>query len=435
MESTNINNPALRIPPPYCAASKKKRKLLFFIIVFIGCYSILVIYYETKILNRVYNKNHAGSIEQGAMHEMPALNVPIQKTTSTEQGEGIKKIIQEEQEQQTAQEAERKRIGSHNHNNDINNDGTATDGSTSNAAAVQEQDKIYSLLADNDEDTKSSIATTTSTDTSASNDTTNKPPPLEESSTERDKKYISYEIVKDLPLRAVYDVVGEGCNAENGFMLSEPFQAPGLLDFSTLIDTNLNILYVGDSVAQQFAQVLQEATHPIKRETIRYTYGNVHESTHIALTPSGGTVAGTRVTGPMINITRDEYKWFYPQGGGGWHSRDIREMKRLIRHWRPTETIFHVYNLGRSPCEKGDVEGAENATFPSKEEYPCEEKDFDVVVHQFAVSRSFVIFSTDVTCTVLMKHYKYCILCKAWSCKCHAISAFAVIPLIYHLTL
>jgi len=389
MESTTISNPALGIPP-YAATKKNNNKLLFFII-FIGCYSILVIYSETNILNRVYNKDHAGSIEQGAMHATPALNVTIQKMTSTEQGEDIKKIIQEGQEQQTAQEAERKRIGSHNGNNDINNDGTATDSSNS-GTTIQEQDKIYSLLADNDEDTNSSIATTTSTDTSAINGTTYKPPPLEESSTERDKKFISYKIVKDLPLRAVYDVVGEACNAEKGFMLSEPFQAPGLLDFSTLIDTNLNILYVGDSVAQQFAQVLQEATHPIKRETIRYTYGNVHESTHIALTPSGGTVAGTRVTGPMINITRDEYKWFYPQGGGGWHSRDIREMKRLIRHWRPTETIFHVYNLGRSPCEKGDVEGAENATFPSKEEYPCEEQDFDVVVHQFAVSRLFVIF-------------------------------------------
>ena len=212
-------------------------------------------------------------------------------------------------------------------------------------------------------------------------------------------------------------------------MLSEPFQAPGLFDFSTLIDTNLNILYVGDSVGMQFSQILQEATHPINRETIRYSYGNVHENTHIALTPSGGTVAGTRVTGLMTNKSRDRARWLPNKGGGGWQT------KRLIRHWRPTETIYHVYNLGRSPCEKGDVEGAENATFPSKEEYPCEEKDFDVVVHQFAVSRSFVIFSTDVTCTVLMKHYKYCILCKAWSCKCHAISAFAVIPLIYHLTL
>ncbi len=94
----------------------------------------------------------------------------------------------------------------------------------------------------------------------------------------------------------------------------------------------------------------------------------------------------------MTNKSRDKGRWLPNTGGGGWQTRDIREMKRLIRHWRPTETIYHVYHQGRSPCEEGDIQGAENATFPSKAEYPCEEQDFDVVVHQFAVSRPFVIF-------------------------------------------
>jgi hypothetical protein len=392
MESTTISNPALGIPP-YAATKKNNNKLLFFII-FIGCYSILVIYSETNILNRVYNKDHAGSIEQGAMHATPTLNVPIEKTTSTtdqeQEGDIKNKMVPEQEQQTSAQAAKHKRIGSHNGNNDINdNDGTATDSSTSNAAVVQEQDKINSLLADNDEDTNSSIATT-STDTSTINSSTNILSPLKESITKRNKTFISYELVKDLPLQLVYDVIGK-CDSDN-FMLPEPFQAPGLLDFSTLIDTNLNILYVGDSVSMQFAQILQEATHPINRETIRYSYGDTHENTYIALTPSGGTVAATRVTGLMTNKSRDKYKWLPPKGGGGWQTRDIREMKRLIRHWRPTETINHVYHRGRSPCEEGDVQGAENATFPSKEEYPCEEQDFDVVVHQFAVSRLFVIF-------------------------------------------
>jgi len=339
------------------------------------------------------------------MHATPALNVPIQKASSTaeqEGGEDIKKVIQE-QEQQTAESAEGKRIGSHNVNkNVINNDGAASNGTTISAAVVEEQAKKYSLLADKN-DTNSSIATT-SDDTSSSNSSiiTVIRPPLEESSRKRNKKFISYELVKDLPLQAVYDIVGEKCHVEGGFMLPEPFQAPGLLDFSTLIDTNLNILYVGDSVAQQFAQVLQEATHPIKRESIRYTTGDVwFENTHIALTPSGGTVAGTRVTGLMTNNTRDRLRWISPRKGGGWLTRDIREMKRLIRYWRPTETTYRI-NPGRSPCEQGDLlrAAAVAATFPSKEEYPCEEQDFDVVVHQFAVSRLFVIFSTAVTRTV-----------------------------------
>ena len=57
----------------------------------------------------------------------------------------------------------------------------------------------------------------------------------------------------------------------------------------------------------------------------------------------------------------------------------------MNRHWRPTETIYHLHNFGRYPCEEEGVEGAENATFPSKEE-----QDFDVVDHHL-VTRPFVI--------------------------------------------
>jgi len=255
------------------------------------------------------------------------------------------------------------------------------------------------------DDANSSIAATSTItgDTSSTrNSSTDIRPPLDESA-KRNKKFISYELVKDLPLQAVYDVMENGqltCNDESG-LLPEPFQAPGILDFSTLIDTNLNIYYVGDSVGVQFAQILQEATHPIKRETIRYAWRAPHENTHIALTPSGGTVAGTRVTGLMTRRSRDVHRWLPNSRGGGWLTRDIREMKRLVRHWRPTETIANKFGRGQSPCEEGDaVEVAENATLSSKEEYPCEEQDFDVVVHQFAVSRPSVIFSTAVTRTV-----------------------------------
>ena len=255
------------------------------------------------------------------------------------------------------------------------------------------------------QDANSSIAATSTItgDTSTSNISTDIRPPLEESARKRNKKFISYELVKDLPLQAVYDIMENEkltCNDESG-LLPEPFQAPGILDFSTLIDTNLNIYYVGDSVGVQFAQILQEATHPMKRETIRYAWRAPHENTHIALTPSGGTVAGTRVTGLMTRRSRDVHRWLPNARGGGWLTRDIREMKRLVRHWRPTETIANKFGRGQSPCEEGDaVEVAENATLSSKEEYPCEEQDFDVIVHQFAVSRPSVIFSTAVTRTV-----------------------------------
>ena len=405
-----ISNPALRIPPRGAASSSKRNKLLFCLI-FVGCCSILAIYYDANKLNSLSyistitttTTTTSSTIVQEVMHATPALNVPIQKASSTAEQEGgagdINKKIIQEQEQQTAQSAERKRIGgSHNVNkNVINDDGAASNGTTTIiAAVVEEQAEKYSLLADKNDTNSSSSIVTTSTDTSTSNSTstTIRPPLQESSSTKRNKKFISYELVKDLPFRKVYDVVGQ-CDGDD-FMLPEPFQAPGLLDFSTLIDTNLNILYVGDSVGMQFTQILQEATHPIKREVIRYSYCCFHENSYMALTPSGGTVAGVRVTGLMTNKTRDKIRWCPPTGGGGWQSRDIREMKRLVHHWRPTKTIDNILSLGQSPCEEGEVQAKvnENATFPSKEEYPCEEQGFDVVVHQFAVSRSFVIFST-----------------------------------------
>ena len=407
MESTRT------IRKPRAAAAAAKSKFLFFIF-FIGCYNI---YSQTNRLNGVNTTTkdpHATSstsIVQEAMllTATPALKVPIPKTSSTaehaggEQGD-IKKIIFPEHQQEQLSTEE-----SHNGNIVIKYDGAATSNTitsstTSISAAVgQEQENTKPpLLADND--TNSSIATsTTDTSSTTSNSSTAiRPPLVEESANKRNMKFISYELVKDLPLRAVYDIKENeelSCHDESG-LLPEPFQAPGLLDFSTLIDTNLNILYVGDSVGVQFAQILQEATHPIKRETIRYAWKAPFESSHIALTPSGGTVAGTRVTGLMTNRTRNVREWLPNSAGGGWLTRDIREMKRLNRHWRQTEDVAGKFGRGRSPCEEGEVEGAENATFPSKEEYPCEEQDFDVVVHQFAVSRPFVIIGTAVTRTV-----------------------------------
>jgi hypothetical protein len=155
------------------------------------------------------------SIVQEAMllTATPALKVPIPKTSSTaehaggEQGD-IKKIIFPEHQQEQLSTEE-----SHNGNIVIKYDGAATSNTitsstTSISAAVgQEQENTKPpLLADND--TNSSIATsTTDTSSTTSNSSTAiRPPLVEESANKRNMKFISYELVKDLPLRAVYDI-------------------------------------------------------------------------------------------------------------------------------------------------------------------------------------------------------------------------------------
>ena len=193
------------------------------------------------------------------------------------------------------------------------------------------------------------------------------------------RKFISYKLVKDLPFLNVYDPL-----VCSNHIFTEPFKEPGIMDFHMSIDTNLNIMFVGDSVSTQFAQLLQEATHPIKRQTIRYAWGNMHEGSHIAATPANGTVASIRVTGLMLHKTRDKARWMAPNGGGGWNASDIREMKRLIHQWRPVHTNVGMFRK-ESFCER-QQESVNMSYTSSTDEYSCEQNDFDVVVHQFSVS-------------------------------------------------
>jgi NACalpha-BTF3-like transcription factor len=195
------------------------------------------------------------------------------------------------------------------------------------------------------------------------------------------RKFISYKLVKDLLFLNVYDPLLVECA---NHIFTEPFKEPGVMDFHTSIDTNLNIMFVGDSVSTQFAQLLQEATHPIKRQTIRYGWKN-YEGSHIAVTPANGTVASIRVTGLMLNKTRDKARWMAPKGGGGWYASDIRELKRLIHQWRPVHSNVGYSRQEVSFCER-QQESVNMSNTSSTDEYSCEQDDFDVVVHQFSVS-------------------------------------------------
>jgi hypothetical protein len=175
-------------------------------------------------------------------------------------------------------------------------------------------------------------------------------------------------------------------------VLDESFKKPGILDFHTQVDTNLDILYVGSSVAMQFSQSFQDATQSIKRQVIRYAMRNIrfewkgmHENTHVSLTKGGGTVAGLRTTGLLLNNNRDKARFVAPRAGGGWFTSDVRELKRMVHKWMKVETLIGC-NLSSSPCEQSHnvkKDPAINAT--SDTLYSCKEKNFDVVVHQLPV--------------------------------------------------
>jgi len=98
------------------------------------------------------------------------------------------------------------------------------------------------------------------------------------------------------------------------------------------------------------------------------------------------------VTGLMLEQRRNDRRGVAPNAGGGWLEYDVREMKRLMNHWRPVEAIVSGYGEGTSPCENNTSDSPNPATRSNETNstYSCEQTDFDVVVHQFAVSIGIV---------------------------------------------
>jgi hypothetical protein len=207
---------------------------------------------------------------------------------------------------------------------------------------------------------------------------------------EAQKKFISFKILRNFPFNFGYGDLDMkslgGCTAKG---IRGTFQAgkqPGVLDFNTQIRTNLNILYVGSSVGVQFAQGFEEASAPVARQVIRYAYNWYQENTFSSLTPDNGTISGLRITGLFQKKLKDAKRYLSPNGGGGWLSYDVRELKRLAHQWRVIKSINTAYGEPTSPCE---VNGDKNITAPAllneTDDYPCEQKNFDVVVYQPAV--------------------------------------------------
>lgn len=125
---------------------------------------------------------------------------------------------------------------------------------------------------------------------------------------EKTEKVFSYKLVKN-EIQNIYSPFVGPC--DDNHVLPTSLQKKGIFDFNAWIETDLKILFVGDSVAVQSSQILQESSSPKDRHVIRFVRG-VHESTHIALTHQGGRISGLRVNGlPMENHV-DELEFMAP---------------------------------------------------------------------------------------------------------------------------
>ena len=221
------------------------------------------------------------------------------------------------------------------------------------------------------------------------------------------KKFIH----RDLPFNAssgIYNDPATTCGRERTRIVLKPFKDPGIFDFHTTVQTNLNILFVGSSIGVQFFTSFEKSANIVKSEVIRYGQGIRYRSnTQISLTPNGGTVGVLRVTGMFSMKNKDERQKMAPSAGGGWLTHDVRELRRMVNEWRPLESINSGFETATSPCEvEVEVEvknsnvthslnstnsastasSNSNATSKDKIIYSCEEKSFDIVVHQIAVS-------------------------------------------------
>lgn len=196
-------------------------------------------------------------------------------------------------------------------------------------------------------------------------------------------KFIAYKIVRNESWRSyilqnLYAPHVGPCRAE--YKLTESFKQPGVIDFHALIDTNLRILYIGDSVAMQHAQMLQEASKVNARKVVRNLakgQGN-GELAHVARTDFNGIVAALRINSFFMEKGKDvsDQKEHPPNFGPGWFSQDVQVLSKMSREWNDTLTS------SLDPFESKDNVLQRNASFGNQED------SFDVLVYQLSVSSS-----------------------------------------------
>lgn len=294
-------------------------------------------------------------------------------------------------------------------------------------ASVRSPDNVTASYDDYDDVEQQQERFSTTTHQSSSRTTNKQIIAKKQSSTTRphhhphhEGKFIMYEFIRGNydAYNYTFDPIKVRCRKDTS---RTPLPIPSevdVTDFRARIKTNLNILFIGDSVGTQFAQSFQDAAGAKRAQVIRYAWGP-HKLSHIARVEGGGKVAGLRVTGFFLEQRMNDVRRVAPFPGGGWWEHDVREMKRLVHHWRKITSLNDLMNLQQQEEEQDeqlnhqqgeddyykytetDSRSDKNLNAKEEDEYqqessslsnststtcPCckqDEKKFDVVVHQF----------------------------------------------------
>ncbi len=139
---------------------------------------------------------------------------------------------------------------------------------------------------------------------------------------------------------------------------SPHFSKDGVMDFQTEMSTSLNILVVGDSVAMQFSQALQEASGANStdgsRRVLHYSWRK-HEGVTLATgVNGGGAIGGFRITGLFSRKQRDNSFQLPPTPGGGWMTEHVELLRDGLRNHSIGITDL-TDNPGISPKDNFDV--------------------------------------------------------------------------------
>lgn len=111
---------------------------------------------------------------------------------------------------------------------------------------------------------------------------------------------------------------------------TEIYYTKNMFDFGATVETDLNLIFLGDSVGLQFSHAFEEAAavpdHGQQRQVLRYTTPRF-EGLHLSPTLGGGWVAGWRLTGMLLR--QGEGKPLPNEHGGGWTRDDA-----ILLQWK-----------------------------------------------------------------------------------------------------
>jgi len=201
-------------------------------------------------------------------------------------------------------------------------------------------------------------------------------------------KFIRYSLVQGLAYNFAHDPCQTFCRNETNRKSMPILQQNGVADFNVQMETNLNIIYLGDGVGAQFSQALQEAANATNVQVVRYDNGGVRKISHVAKLSGGGTIAGLHVTGWFHEYGKNYIDGLIPNDGGGFMETDVSEMKRLAYKWHIT-TAEHG---GSDPdaivpferfCDKSDGD-KQDSNRTELLHTSCTEQNFDAAVHQLS---------------------------------------------------